>query len=347
MKIAFISPFSNTTNRYIDLQKQLLKECGFVAKPLSIKALLTGQAWGIFKRDNVIAFHWLETRPFIWRDAHARLALKGSIEFIFYLLLIIAARAKVIYFVHDHAVHDTVGWRHKLSVQLIRLLQSLADTRIVHDPSFSTTYRATYLPHPLYWDDGDLQAPTTAPAVAVPKRSSETPLYGMLGAVRPYKNIHAILEIWPQGTPLIIRGRATDQYATKLRDIISRRNLAPQVNFQPGYMSDADFAASLAEVDVLILAHISDSMLVSGAFFEAIGQVPVIWARESPFIRWIAQQLPNVMPFKSDQELVNRVLAQDIPPAIADPGTQDKKQAAVALFGWAECVRAYSAMLQA
>lgn len=340
MKSAFVSPFTNTTNRYIEMQKQLLRDCGFDVRPLNIKAVLTGQAWGIFRRDNVVAFHWLETRPFVWKGATPSLALKGSIEFLFYVLVMAIARARVVYFVHDHAVHDTFGWRKALSVHLIRLLRALADTRVVHDPSFTDTYRATYLPHPLYWDQGE---PTPA---RLPSRPTDAPVqFGMLGAVRPYKNIHRILEIWPRGVPLMIRGRATDEYAAQLNEIIARRQLAPAVAFQSGYMSDEDFDHSLSALDVLILAHISDSMLVSGAFFEAVGRVPATWARESPFIRWAAGQVPNVQPFKDDEELVARVQARRQASDTTDSGA-DPAMAAVRLFGWKECVRAYSAMLQ-
>ncbi|MGH6648076.1 glycosyltransferase [Aquabacterium sp.] len=343
MRTAFVSPFTNTTNRYIEMQKQLLADCGFTVKPLNVKSVVTGRAWGIFKRDNVMAFHWLETRPFVWKGANPSLSLKGSIEFLFYVVLMAVARARVVYFVHDHAVHDTTGWKKALSVRIINLLKALADTRVVHDPSFAQPYRATYLPHPLYWDAADQPGRPLAPPK--PPSASGAPLFGMLGAVRPYKNIHRILEIWPQGVALVIRGRATDEYAAQLNEIIQRRQLAPHVVFQSGYMSDEDFAASLAAVDVLILAHISDSMLVSGAFFEAIGRVANIWARESPFIRWAADQLPHVKPFKDDAELVARVQAWQA----GDPGTTsanaDQADAAVRLFGWRECVRSYGAML--
>lgn len=337
-RTAFVSPFTNTTNRYIDLQKRLLSDCGFAVKPLSIKSVLTGHAWGLFKPGNVMAFHWLETRPFVWKGASPRLALKGSLEFLFYLLLMAIARARVVYFVHNHAVHDTTGWHKKLSIRLIRLLRSMADVRVVHDPSHVEPYGATYLPHPLYWDDGQT-TPTHAPKplASMPR----PPQFGMLGAVRPYKNIHAILEIWPPSLPLLIRGRASDDYAEKLKEIIARRQLAPQVVFQSGYMSDADFAASLASLDVLILAHINDSMLVSGAFFEAVGQVPAIWARESPFIHWVASELPSTVPFKDDEELVARATAlKAITPSKSDQGLT-----AIRLFGWKECVKSYSAVL--
>lgn len=345
MRSAFVSPFTNTTNRYIEMQKQLLADCGFAVLPLNIKAVLTGQAWGLFKRDNVVAFHWLETRPFVWKGATPTLSLRGSLEFLFYVLLMAISRARVVYFVHDHAVHDTVGWRKTLSIRLIQLLRALADTRVVHDPSFAKTYRAIYLPHPLYWDQGSNAA---APASLSRRGPGHTLQFGMLGAVRPYKNIHRILETWPRGVPLIIRGRATEEYAAQLNEIISRRHLAPEVAFQAGYLSDEDFAASLSSLDVLILAHISDSMLVSGAFFEAVGRVPATWARESPFIRWAAEQIPNVQPFKDDDELVARVQRQasSTGPMAGGAAATDPALAALGLFGWKECIRAYSAMLR-
>lgn len=339
MKIAFVSPFTNSTNRYIELHKQLLADSGYVVKPLNLRTLSSADALGLLKADNLVTVHWLETRAFRQRGAAQRLWLRGMFEFAVLATVLAAARARVLYFVHDHAVHDTSGWQRRVSAKLVGILCRLADQRVVHDPDSARRYDALYLPHPLYWD-----APGAAPASAAPASSRAAPSlrrFGLLGAVRPYKRIDHLLRLWPAGVPLLIRGRTEPGYAAELQGLIASRGLAPAVDFVPGQLSDAAFDAAMGSVDVLILPHADESMLVSGAFFEAAGRVPSILARDSSFVRWAAHRLPDVVSFAGDQALVDAVrrLAAATAPDAAPPAAP--RQAALALFGWAECQRSY------
>ncbi|WP_158219652.1 hypothetical protein [Ideonella sp. A 288] len=126
--------------------------------------------------------------------------------------------------------------------------------------------------------------------------------------------------------------------------MIDQRGLAPAVSFLPGQLDDAAFDREMTALDVLILPHADASMLVSGAFFEAAGRVPVILARDSSFVRWAEQRLPGVRRFASDDDLVQavRALATEPRPVGADGGA---RRDAVALFGWAQCQRRYHAVL--
>jgi beta-1,4-mannosyltransferase len=203
--------------------------------------------------------------------------------------------------VHDHAVHDTSGFKHALSAWAVKLIRRLADVRIVHDPSFVQSYEAVYAPHPLYWEfaqpsPADVQPQTQATRTA----PTDRPEYGILGALRPYKGIHQLLTHWPAQTPLLICGKPVGDYADRLNGIIQSRGLQGTVELRPRFLPDAEFATILGGLDVVVLPHMSDTMLVSGAFFEAMGQVPIILARSSPFIRWVETQYPGVIGFESD-----------------------------------------------
>lgn len=343
MKTAYVSPFSNSTNRYIELHKQLLADSGYVVKPLNLRTLFSADAWGLLRAGNLVTVHWLETRAFRHRGALQRLWLRGVLEFALLAAVLAASRARVLYFVHDHAVHDTVGWQRSVSTRLVRLLCRLADQRVVHDPDSARRYDALYLPHPLYWDaPGGVTA--GAAAAAKPAAAAAAPAsrrFGLLGAVRPYKRIDSLLRLWPAGVPLLIRGRSDAAYATQLQALIDERRLAPAVSFEPGQLSDADFDAAMASLDVLILPHADQSMLVSGAFFEAAGRVPTILARDSSFVRWAAARLPDVVAFDSDATLADTVRALAVAPVAEAASPAASRQAALALFGWAECQRCY------
>ena len=327
-----MSPFTNPTNRYIEIQKDLYRSIGYDVVPLSIKGLLKGGFAQLFKPNNILAFHWLEYRPFKREKGTARLSLPGSLLFAFYCSLMLIGRAKVVYFVHDHAVHDTVGFNRSLSIRIIAFVRRLADFRVVHAPDFQAEYNARYLPHPLYWDAPG-QTPTT------PKTDHATPLFSMLGVIRPYKQIDAVLDVWPSESKLYIAGQGTQAYLATLNQIIDKRSLRDVVQLDAKFLSDAEFAQSIVDSDVLILPHAADSMLVSGSFFEAIGRVPLLISRSTPFMMWAARKFDNVILFNDISELPKIVRSiSESWPTIARNASNTL---AVDEFGWNACCRRY------
>jgi beta-1,4-mannosyltransferase len=330
-------PFTNPTNRYIQIQKDLYSSIGYDVVPLSIKGLLNGGFSQLFKPDNILAFHWLEYRLFKREKGTARWSLPGSLLFAFYCSLMLIARAKVVYFIHDHAVHDTIGFKRRLSMRIIGLVRRLADFRVVHAPDFQAQYDANYLPHPLYWDAPG-QTPTT------PRTDRAAPLYSLLGVIRPYKQIDALLDVWPSESRLHIAGHGTQAYLATLNEIIDIRSLRNVVHLDAKFLSDAEFAQSIVDSDVLILPHAADSMLVSGAFFEAIGRVPLLISRATPFMVSAARKFDNVMLFEDISELPKIVQSiNESWPAIA----RNAANLAIDEFGWNACRRRYGQFFEA
>ena len=302
---AYVTPFTMSTNAYMEMQKALLRDCGFEPRPLSVRHLLLEGGWrGLMDRRNLIVAQWIEMRGFRWRASYPRLSLRGLLVFLFYLLVLKLARAAVIYVVHDHAVHDTVGFGRRVSRWLIGWCRRTADYRVVHDPQCVALYGATYLPHPLFWD---------FPGAAVLAFRKPMPLESMrcamLGAIRPYKAIDTILEVWPRGRELTIAGRVQPDLLAHLLRIVAQRDLEDDVVIDPAHQSDEVFAERLGACDVLILPHASNTALVSGAFFEALGRVPWLVARRSSFIDWAARHFPQVLAFDSPAELPGLVEA--------------------------------------
>ena len=330
-------PFTNPTNRYIEIQKDLYRSVGYDVAPLSIKGLLKGGFADLFKPENVLVFHWLEYRPFRRQKGTAQLSFGGSLLFAFYCSLMLLGRAKVVYFVHDQAVHDTEGFNRRLSMRIIAFVRRLADFRVVHAPDFQVQYRAQYLPHPLYWD-----SPGHQPRNARPERSA--PLYTMLGVIRPYKQIDAVLDVWPADCKLHIAGHGTDAYVSTLNEIIERKSLRDAVRLESRFLTDAEFAQSIADSDVLILPHSADSMLVSGAFFEAIGLVPVLIARSTPFMKWAARKFDNVLLFNDASELP--AILRSVNESWQTYANNASHRKALDEFGWKTCCRRYGHYLE-
>lgn len=333
MVIAYVSPFNNETNDYINQVKAVLTANGMAVRPFSFRILASRQVTGLFNSNNLVLVHWLESRAFTEGRAGARLSPLGLLQVLIYLAVLSVARARFVYFVHDHAVHDLQGWRRSFSVFLIRCLCALADVRVVHDPSHCNTYRAVYLPHPLYQDRSPQSELSSVANPAVFR-------VGALGAVRPYKRIEHIVACWPEGPELVVRGRCDPAYEQEIRSAMASRQGGVQIDFQPGFMSREAFGAAMASLDALILPHANDSMLVSGAFFEAIGAVPFVIARETPFTRWAAQQFEGVLTFSTDAEMLACVAEAQRRRANLPPLAQQALKANE-LFGMASCIEVY------
>jgi len=338
MPTAYLSPFVNETNDYINRMKEVLRGCGYDVAPMSFKTLLSPKAVGLFRSENIVLVHWLETRAFKKGPNGARIDLPGLLQVVIYLLVMAVMRARLVYFVHDHAVHDLTGWRRTFSVRLIELLRRMADIRVVHDPSYSATYNATYLPHPLY-QDRDLSA-------SRPMRAEGPIRAGILGAIRPYKRVEHIIDVWPAGPLLRIRGRCDPSYEQLLHKHIQARGPDVRIELDVGFMSREEFEAELNQLDALLLPHADESALVSGAFFEAIGATPLVIARTTPFIKWASTQFSGLMCY--DQEQALQALLQDASNRPPSPVVSQRPdaQTAMKLFGLHACIKHYTSALQ-
>lgn len=337
MPIAYLSPFVNETNDYINRVKSILGGCGYEVQPFSFRTLLSPKALGLFKRENVVLVHWLESRVFTEGRSGARIRPAGLLQFAIYALVLAVVRARLVYFIHDHAVHDLTGWRRTFSVSLIALLRKLAKVRVVHDPSFCDTYQAVYLPHPLYQE----RTPE-----AMPQRTASGSFRaGVLGAVRPYKRIEHIIDVWPEGPELLIRGRSDAAYEQLLRERIAARGPGARIRLVTGFMSREEFEGEMSQLDALILPHADASALVSGAFFEAIGATPVVIARSTPFIRWASGEFEGVMPYEAEAGLP--LVVQDAIKRINAPKFSPQKDSITASenFGMSACIAMYQAEL--
>jgi len=169
----------------------------------------------------------------------------------------------------------------------------------------------------------------------------------MLGAIRPYKAIDTVLEAWPPGRSLTIAGRAKPDLLDRLLQIVGQRGLESDVVIDPTHQSDQAFSERIEWCDVLILPHASESALVSGAFFEAIGRVPWLIARRSSFIDWAAQHFPQVLPFDSPAELPSLLAQIDIVRQRTPVDLAQVRQGALRHFGWSHCRDMWAAFLSA
>lgn len=334
MRTAFISPFENKTNNYIEIQKLILQSCNYKTKKLSLRILLSREIFDILDKNNLLIFHWIENRAFKHSESGPKISTAGLASWLIYYLLCKFTRAQTVYFIHNHSVHDTVGIRKTVSRLLIDFFASSTTKRVVHDPSMCKKFNAAYIPHPLYWDENTQHRATLQQST--PAKTS------IIGAIRPYKRIESTLNNWPQGKRLEILGHGEKNYVNKLNKIVESRGLGKWVTIQNKFLSNIELDEAILSTDVLLLPHDHASMLVSGMFFEGIGRVPIIIARETPFTRWASTETTSVITFTNDSELDQAIARaehalKNIPPE--EPRAFAKRE-----FGWSRCVEAYKSL---
>lgn len=335
MKTAFISPFSNPSNSYIEIQKRILLECGYQVRPLTLRTIFSPDLPTLLSRDSTLIFHWIENRCFSHGKNNPRFSLIGFLIWATYFLITKLTRGESVYFIHNHAVHDTTGINRTISKMLISAFGSICTKRATHSPPLAKFYRAHYLPHPLYWDS---KTPTSEQCQGSQDRSG--PLhFGIIGAIRPYKGIDRIISNWPKGHHLKISGQCSDGYLNTLKNLVKQFDLEDSVTIDARFLSDADLRQALDETDALLLPHNPESSLVSGMFFEAIGKAPIIIARPTPFIEWAANQTKCVLLLSSDESLPD-IVAQAC--ALNEDSTGLESRAfALREFGWNKCCERY------
>ncbi len=329
-RIAYVSPFFNDTNVYIEIQKKLLEELSFDVRRLS-RAVTSSEFVRLFDSRNIICFHWPELKAIeVGRGVKGFRPL-GFLGWLFYLLIAATARARVYYWIHNHSVHDTRGLLKRASSLLIRAFAAVSDGRIVHDPMSAKAYRAHYVPIPLY--NEFVGTRSSAPRAA----HHGTVRFGILGAVRPYKRIDQVLRHWPHDKRLLIAGWAPPEFGRVVTSIINERNITEYVETRFQFLERDDFDAALDSVDVLVLPHAPGTALVSGAVFEAIGRVHALIVRRSPFAEYLAQNVPGVVLFESDAEIS---LAVERAESFVRQGSRPPVLEAQSLFGADAVLRA-------
>lgn len=334
MRTAFISPIENKTNNYIELQKLILQSCNYKTKKLSLRTLLSKEIFELLDKNNLLIFHWIENRAFKHSELGPRISTTGLLSWAIYYLLCKFTRAQTVYFIHNHSVHDTAGIRKAVSRLLIDFFASSTTMRVVHDPSMCKKFKAAYIPHPLYWDENTERRPKL--------QQSNPPKTSIIGAIRPYKRIESTLSNWPQGKRLEILGHGEKTYVKKLSQIIENRALGNWVTIQNKFLSNIELDEAIRSTDVLLLPHDHASMLVSGMFFEGIGRVPVIMARETPFTKWASTETASVITFTNDSELDQAIALSEH--ALRNIPPEEPRAFATREFGWSRCIEAYKSL---
>lgn len=278
-------PDSSEENKYIFLQEKIWSNLGFDVVSWRKLFMLKNLT---LRCSNTIILNWFEDRlGYTKRNA--------VIEFFICLLLLLFFSfycKKVVWVRHNYKPHNI---QHKkinffMYKLLVNLLYRLSDKVISHAPVHDR-FKTTVIPHPLYNQD-----------FSVLNKIKRDVDYLYFGTIKEYKSLDKLLLKWPVDKKLTLLGKSeSDDLTNKILSIIRDRNL--DVIWMNQFLSIDELEDNILKAKFVIIPHMDDSMIVSGAFFHAISFGANVWLANNKFSKNLANKHEFVKVFNSSEEI--------------------------------------------
>ncbi len=223
-----------------------------------------------YKKYDVAVINWLENNL---RSEGNKLFVFGVLKFFVYILFFRLAARKTVYVRHNIYPHDIPPQQTETARKIIAFGERLFHKKVSHSGHLVDA-GYFYVPHPLYQTQSETMA----------KAQQLQDYYLVFGRVARYKQIHTLIENWPQNEKLLIAGPASDSaYVEELK--ASAQGL--DIEFDIRFLPSEDVDAIMHNARAIILSHAGEEMIVSGSFFHAISYgLPVI-ATDQAFLSWL------------------------------------------------------------
>lgn len=263
-----MDPIETKNNHYIQIVSDLLAQRHEV---ISIEQGFK-RAFKLKRSNTAAILNWFESKV-----SHSRVPVAGFIKCVVMLLGLKLICSGIVWVKHNHQPHDA---KSKLTLLLSRWLEALMSrvcTEIItHDTV--PNLNSKVVPHPLY-----LRHPLKTEQ---PNRDIDFLIFGQ---VKRYKNLTALLNVWPTTVPLYLVGKSESDTLTKeLNKVIEDRSL--YVKWDNRFIPDDELNTLLQRTKFAIFPHSEDSMIVSGAFYHAISYGCNVLMSDNAFGRNMTEQ---------------------------------------------------------
>ncbi len=246
ISVAYVSPYSNSVNRYTKITIDDLRSTGLSV--YSLKEAFKSH-WFIPRSSKLLVLNWFEDRI----AASNRPIFEFTRSLLVLLLLKLRVR-HVIWMRHNLFPHDS-SYRSLLDRVFLFALARVTSATVTLRPSCLSTY---VIPHPTYRQQQQ----------SVLSESERRDEYILFGSVRRNKGYDILLSWWPPNRRLVILGKCSDPELTQeLTKTIETRCL--DVEWQNLFVPDHELDARLAKAKYAVVAHQDGTSIVSGTFYHA------------------------------------------------------------------------------
>lgn len=268
-------PQSLEGNDYIKSQTRVWRDMGYVVTPAPVKVKTIFVNF-FSSRGDVLVLNWFEDRV-----NYSRYPILEFFRTIFILLAYRVTYSKVVWVRHNLCGHDNKRLLLRGGVELF--LTHLSNVKVTHRP-FPGFH---YMPHPLY-SGRDCGAD-----------QRDIPfLY--FGVVKPYKGLLELLKRWPADKSMLIAGKSScEQLTQAINDTILNRSL--KVEWRNYFIPAKELEDLMQRSRHLVVPHVDDAMLVSGAPYYAMAYGVNVLVRNGDFGKYLANTFDGVELFEVDR----------------------------------------------
>lgn len=317
-------PKATFENPYIQRQLLTWKKIGLdpvpwqdALKPKTFFKLLAS------RNSNYSNINWLEDRI-----GYKKWPVIVDLVFIAMVAFMLRITSKrVIWTRHNATPHD--GCSDRMYSFVCWFLGVLCDSTVVHAERESVEYDYV-IAHPLYFD--------FPPEVFNSSRD-----FAFIGAIKPYKDLDLLLEVWPRHESLLVAGRCEDKaYESRIIEILDSRSL--NVKLLNKYLPDKEIFEILKKTTFVVIPNSNQSMIASGVFYLAAACGVSVLCRRSSFSVFLEKNYSFVETY--DFGSLDRVIAEKLS---KNPDIVTKKNIQVEVFrknGVEQCVRDWCKILE-
>lgn len=266
---------------------------------------------------QILHLHWLEA---YLRGNHPFSKAVYAVKFLTDILLIRFTGTHLVWTVHDQLEHDSSFPQIERWVR--KVLIRLADRLVVHSQSALNSLSHEYRVDPSKVDiiaHGHYRETYGKAIDQIQARkqlnlSLKGKLYLHLGALRPYKGIEHLLEVWQANqenltdATLLIAGLSYDsQYLQKLESLISHTE---RVIFYPQFIKDEQIHLFFSAADLVVLPY--QRILTSGSAILAMSYGKPVIAPRLGSIPEVLSTADWLLYNSNDIQGLNRAIQQSV-----------------------------------
>lgn len=258
------NPYNARMQEILSHSKATPKGLNFILKPKLLLGLLTG-------KKNIFILNWFEDYPF---DTKGRVS---PLKLVFFMSILLYAKTTghIFYIKHNFTKHNLDNKYSKLYTFCQRLLEKNASEVFTHSNLVSENNNYSYIPHPLYR------------IVNAPIKSGKK-YFLCFGMISRYKGYIELLESWHRDHPLLITGGCNDkELIFELMEKIKLNDL--DVRIETEVLSDYELEATIKNSIAVLLPHIDNSCIVSGAAYLAFSLGSLTLVRDDTLLKNLAE----------------------------------------------------------
>lgn len=274
----YVYPVELPGNDYLENNKKIWVSMGYEIKSWKeiFAKLLRPSRW----KKDILILNFFENMP---------LYNPKLLKFIIALAFLIIARLttrKIVWIRHNFKPHE--GLSNVYYKILLKVLDEISSTKIAHRnvPQLKID---KIVQHPLYDFDISFDSRDCV---------GENPVFMYFGVIKEYKGIPELVSKWPENISLNLYGKCSDAALTNR--ILALLANSKQITWRNEFLARDELNDLIAKADYVVIPHIDNSMIVSGAIFHAMSLGTNLLIKDSSFAQWCISKYPFIKTYNSD-----------------------------------------------